>query len=176
MARILQSLLVVLSLLIGVSFATAAGRRQVREVSPAEFRQEVSDRIVTVMLKDGRHFKAQVIEVGDHSARLKVTKSKLGGAFAAGSEQEVSYSEIGAVSYFKQQGNGRWILPLAAGGVGFGFLGFVAGLCNNEGGRNCDTLVGSTAGAAAGATALAAYGGYRLDRVEVQLHVKETKE
>jgi hypothetical protein len=171
MTRVLQGLLVLVTLAIGVSFASAAGRREVRTDSPDEFLQEVSGRIVTVMLKDGRHFKAQISEVGVQSVRLKVTDSKVGGAFTEGSEREVSYSDLGTVSYFKQQGKTHWVLPLVVGGAGALAVGAVFGYCGNEGGRNCDTLEGTTAGVAAGATALAAYGGYRADRVEVQLHV-----
>ena len=176
MTRVFQGLVVLLTLSIGVSIATAAGRRESRDVSPDEFREEVSGRVVTVMLKDGRHFKAQFIEVSEQSARLKVTDSKVGGAFANGSEREISYSDLGTVSYTTQKGSSHWLLPLVVGGVGAAAAAVVFGTCANEGGRNCDTAEGATAGAAVGATALAAYGGYRADRVEVQLHVNAKKE
>ena len=171
MTRVFRGLLVLITLSLGVSIATAAGRRESREVSPDEFREEVSGRIVTVMLKDGRYFKAQFIEVGEQTARLKVTDSKTGGAFANGSEREVSYADLGTVSYIKQEGKAHWVLPLVVGGAGAVVVGAAFNFCSNEHGRNCDKLEGATSGVAAGTTALAAYGGYRVDRVEVQLHV-----
>lgn len=176
MTRVIRGLLFTLILSALVSIATASGRREAREVSPEEFRQEVSGRIVTVMLKDGRYFKAQVSEVSNQTMRLKVTQSKVGGAFAPGSEREVSFADAGTVSYMKQQGKAHWLLPAVVGGVGAAALGAVVGFCANEGGRDCGKVEGLTGGVAAGTTAAAAYGGYRMDRVEVQLHVHPAKE
>jgi len=155
--------------------APASGRREVREVSPEEFRQEVSGRTVTVMLTDGRHFKAQVSEVSNETMRLKVTQSSAGSDFATGSEHQVRFGDVGTVAYVKQRGKAHWLLPAVVGGVGGLMIFTTFASCSTEGGIYCPRNEAWSVGLTAGGTAAAAYGGYRLDRVEVQLHVRGSR-
>jgi hypothetical protein len=174
MKRIFRWLLFASLFLAVTTLATASGRREPRDVSPDQLQQEVSGREVTVMLKDGRYFKGKVGEVSGQAIRVKVIRSHFTKDFPAGSEREVRFAELGVVSYIKHQGKARWLFPVIVGGTGALLTAAAHSYCENS--NPCPETVGWMAGVTAGTTAAAAYGGYRMDRVEVQLRVRLSSE
>jgi hypothetical protein len=173
MKRVLQGLLVAASFL-SITTLSTASNREARDVTPDQLRQEVSGRTVTVMLKDGRYFQAQVGEVTNQTVRLKITRSKLGRGYEAGAEQEISYADLGTISYVMHRGKARWLFPVIVGGVGGLLTAAAHSYCENS--NPCPETVGWMAGVTAGTTAAAAYGGYRMNRIEVQLHVRPSSQ
>jgi hypothetical protein len=167
----LRSLLITFSFVGLAAIATASGRRHVRDVSPTELFAEVSGRVVTVMVKDGSEFQAQLIHVSDQAMRVKVTKSDPDKNFVAGSEREVNFSDLGTIDYVVRQGKSRWILPAVVGALGGTAFFTTRTHCVNNDTTHCPNYQIWAGVVAAGTTAAAAFGAHRMGRVEVQLHV-----